>query len=156
MRLGMILACALIMAPGCGGDKGDGSSTTTASGGGASATPRPEGDAGVVYDTVLAYETTPACDLLTDKLLDKLAVLGDTPEEKCRFAREGLTRPPANVVQIRNVQVSGTTATAEVPAIGVGGATLNIGDKLAVEYLKLVKQGDVWKVDESELDPERP
>ena len=117
---------------GCGG-----------SGGGSSS--RPQGDEGAVYDAVLAFETTPDCDGITDRALARLATIGSTRAQRCKIARSR-PYPPASAVKIQNIAVNGAAATAQVPATGVtsGGHPL-------VEHLALVKQGGRWLIDGVDL-----
>jgi hypothetical protein len=128
----------LVIAAGCGGS-------------GAGASPRPSGEAGAVYDAVLKFETTADCDGITDAGLRKLADgIGSTRDQECKIARSR-SYPPASVVKIRAIHISGSNATAEVPAEGAGGLKVTEGGKTLVEKVTLIKQAGRWLVSAASL-----
>lgn len=128
----------LLAAAGCGGAA-------------AGASPRPGGAAGPVYDAVLKFETTQDCDGITDAALSRLADgLGSTREQRCKIARNR-PYPPVSVVRIRDIQINGAHATAEVPAEGAGGVKVTQGGKTLVEKLTLVRRDGRWLVSEVNL-----
>lgn len=141
MALAVVGAAAAIA--GCGGSGGSGGPGGSAGSGGSS-TARPSGEAGAVYDAVVKFETSPDCDGITDAALKKLAGLGETRQQQCQIARNR-NYPDPSVVKVRAIKVTGTTATAEVPA-EAGGVKLTQGGKELVETVSLVKQGGRWLI----------
>jgi hypothetical protein len=149
----MICVVMLATISGCGGSSKSSSSsaapasasstaTTTAS---ASST-QASGDAAAVHDAVLKFETSADCDGITVAELKKLAGLGENRDQWCKIGR---TRayPPASSVKIQAVTVSGTRATAQVPA-EAGGVVVSSGGKPVIEKLGLIKQGGRWLISE--------
>jgi hypothetical protein len=130
-----LVGAATVLA-GCGGSSGSGS--------------RPAGEAGAVHDAVVTFETSPDCDGITDAALTKLAEIGENRQQRCQIARNH-NYPDASVVKVRAIKVTGTTATAQVPA-EAGGVKVTSGGKELVETVSLVKQGGRWMISDAHTD----
>ena len=130
-----LLGAATVVA-GCGSSSGSGA--------------RPAGEAGAVHDAVVRFETSPDCDGITDAALTKLAEIGENRQQRCQIARNH-NYPDASVVKVRAIKISGSTATAQVPA-EAGGVKVTSGGKELVETVSLVKQGGRWMISDAHTD----
>jgi hypothetical protein len=155
-RLAVPAAAAALLMAGCGDDEdsgGDQPAASTSTQTTTQAAPpstaeteqppageAPAGGSDAVKETIIKWTFEGDCELMTDKVLEEQAFVGDNRKERCKYFEDSFQKPQYSEddVKFRKVTVNGTKATATI-----GSDISNV----EADY-KLVAVDGKWQIDE--------